>query len=82
MPGYFGLKDPLDLAVALHLGEISGDRIASLVPVVMQVADAGDEVARSLVLRLAEEVFLLVKSAVTRLGLEAEPVPVVLGGGI
>jgi len=82
VPGYFGLKDPLDLAVALHLGEISGDRIASLVPVVMQVADAGDEVARSLVLRLAEEVFLLVKSAVTRLGLEAEPVPVVLGGGI
>jgi N-acetylglucosamine kinase-like BadF-type ATPase len=82
VPGHFGLKEPLDLAEALHLGEISWDRIASLTPVVMRVADAGDEVARSIVLRLAEEVFLLVKSAVTRLGLEAEPVPVVLGGGV
>ncbi|MDR2987846.1 MAG: ATPase [Nocardiopsaceae bacterium] len=82
VPGYFGLKDPLDVAEALHLGEISWDRIAGLVPVVLQVADAGDEVARSIVLRLAEEIFLLVKSAVTRLGLEDEPIPVVLGGGI
>ncbi len=82
VPGHFGLKEPLDLAVALHLGEISWDRIASLTPVVMRVADAGDEVARRIVLRLADEVFLLVKSAVTRLGLDADPVPVVLGGGV
>jgi N-acetylglucosamine kinase-like BadF-type ATPase len=82
VPRYFGLREPLDVAQALHLGEISWDRLASLVPVVMQVADAGDEVARGIVLRLANEVFLLTKSAVTRLGLEAEPVPVVLGGGV
>src|SRR5262245_9632405 len=82
VPVHFGLKEPLDVAEALPLGEISWDRISSLVPVVMQVADAGDEVARSIVLHLAEEVFLLVKSAVTRLGLAAEPIPVVLGGGI
>ena len=82
VPGYFGLKDPLDVAEALHLGKISWDRLASLVPVVLQAADAGDEVARSIVLRLANEVFLLVKSAITRLGLAFEPVPVVLGGGI
>ncbi|HEX6933132.1 MAG TPA: BadF/BadG/BcrA/BcrD ATPase family protein [Streptosporangiaceae bacterium] len=82
VPGHFGLKDPLDLAEALHLGEVSWDRIASLTPVVMRVADTGDEVARSIVLRLADEVFLLVKSAITRLGMAAEPVPVVLGGGV
>jgi N-acetylglucosamine kinase-like BadF-type ATPase len=82
VPGHFGLKEPLDLAAALHLGEISWDRIASLAPVVMRVADEGDEVARGIVRHLADEVFLLVKSAVTRLGLEAEPVPVVLGGGV
>jgi len=82
VPAYFGLKDPLDVAEALHLGEISWDRIASLAPIVLRVADAGDEVARGLVLRLAQEIFLLVKSAVTRLGLTAEPVPVVLGGGV
>jgi N-acetylglucosamine kinase-like BadF-type ATPase len=82
VPAYFGLKEPLDVAEALHLGEISWDRIASLAPIVLQVADAGDEVARGLVLRLANEIFLLVSSAVTRLGLAAEPIPVVLGGGV
>jgi N-acetylglucosamine kinase-like BadF-type ATPase len=82
VPRHFGLKDPLDVAAALHLGEISWGRLTGLVPVVMRVADDGDEVARSIVLRLAEEVFLLVKSATVRLELEAEPVPVVLGGGI
>lgn len=82
VPAFFGLKEPLDVAVALHLGEISWDRLASLVPVIMQVADAGDEVARGIVLRLATEIFLLARSAINRLDLEAEPVPVVLGGGI
>ena len=82
VPAYFGLKEPIEVAEALHLGEISWDRIASLAPIVLQVADAGDEVARGLVLRLAREIFLLVSSAVTRLGLAAEPIPVVLGGGV
>ncbi len=82
VPAYFGLKEPLEVAEALHLGEISWDRIASLAPIVLQVADAGDEVARGLVMRLAREIFLLVKSAITRLGLAGDPVPVVLGGGI
>ncbi len=82
VPAYFGLKEPLDVAEALHLGKISWDRLASLVPVIMHVADAGDEVARGIVLRLAEEIFLMAKSAVNRLGLAAHPIPVVLGGGI
>jgi N-acetylglucosamine kinase-like BadF-type ATPase len=82
VPAYFGLKEPLDVAEALHLGEISWDRLASLVPIIMHVADAGDEVARGIVLRLANEVFLMVRSAINRLGMAAEPVPVVLGGGI
>ena len=82
VPAYFGLKEPLEVAEALHLGEISWDRLASLVPVIMQVADAGDEVARGILLRLAGEIFLLTRSAINRLGLAAEPVPVVLGGGV
>ena len=82
VPAHFGLAEPLDVAEALHRGEIAWDRIASLAPVVLQVADAGDEVARGLVLRLAREIFLLVESAITRLGLAAQPVPVVLGGGV
>ena len=82
VPAFFGLTGPLEVAQGLHLGQISWDKLAGLAPVVLQAADAGDQVARSLVLRLADEIYLLVKSAVTRLGLGGKPVPVVLGGGV
>lgn len=82
VPGHFGMKEPLEVAEALHMGEISWDQVADLAPVMLRAADAGDEVARGLVLRLGEEIFLMVKSVISRLGLGAEPVPVVLGGGV
>jgi N-acetylglucosamine kinase-like BadF-type ATPase len=82
VPAHFGLAEPLELAEALHLGTISWDRIAELAPVVLEVADTGDAVAAGIVRRLAEEIFLLVKSTVTRLDLAKSPVPVVLGGGV
>jgi N-acetylglucosamine kinase-like BadF-type ATPase len=82
VPGYFGMKEPLEVAEAMHRGEISWDQVADLAPVMLRAADAGDDVARGLVLRLGEEFFLMVKSVITRLGLGAEPVPVVLGGGV
>jgi N-acetylglucosamine kinase-like BadF-type ATPase len=82
VPAFFGLTEPLQVAEGLHLGQISWDKVAGLAPVVLQAADAGDEVARGLVLRLADEIFLLVKSVVTRLGLAGQPIPVVLGGGV
>jgi N-acetylglucosamine kinase-like BadF-type ATPase len=82
VPAAFGLQEPLDVAEALHTGQLGWDKLASLPPVVFRVADAGDEVARGLVLRLAEELFLLISSAIKRLELADAPVPVVLGGGI
>jgi len=82
VPDHFGMKEPLDVAEAMHRGEISWDLLADLAPVMLRAADAGDEIARGLVLRLGEEIFLMVKSVIARLGLGAEPVPVVLGGGV
>jgi len=82
VPAAFGLREPLEVAEALHTGTLDHDQISRLSPVLFEVADAGDEVARGLVLRLAEEIFLLVRSAIRRLQLTAEPVPVVLGGGV
>jgi N-acetylglucosamine kinase-like BadF-type ATPase len=82
VPAHFGLADPFDLAEAIHLGTVPWDGLAGLVPVIFEVASSGDEVARELVLRLAREIFLLARSAITRLDLAGEPVPVVLGGGI
>jgi N-acetylglucosamine kinase-like BadF-type ATPase len=82
VPGYFGLAEPDQVAAAIHLGQIADDELAGLPPLIMAVADSGDEVARDLVLRLAEEIFLLARSAIARLGLAGAAVPVVLGGGV
>jgi N-acetylglucosamine kinase-like BadF-type ATPase len=82
VPGYFGLAEPDQVAEAIHLGQIADDELAGLPPLIMAAADSGDEVARDLVLRLAEEIFLLARSAIVRLGLTGAAVPVVLGGGV
>jgi len=82
VPAFFGVVEPLDVAEGLHFGTISWDRIAGLAPMVLATADAGDAVARDLVLRLGQELFLLAKSAIVRLDLAGMPVPVVLGGGV
>jgi N-acetylglucosamine kinase-like BadF-type ATPase len=82
VPAHFGLGSPADVAVALHLGNVSFSELAGLSPVIFRTADSGDEVARSLVLRQAEEIFLLARSAIRQLDLADAAVPVVLGGGI
>jgi N-acetylglucosamine kinase-like BadF-type ATPase len=82
VPAHFGLADPDDLAVALHQGTVSIAELAGLAPLVLRTAAAGDEVALGVVMRLAEEVSLLARSAIKRLALASAPVPVVLGGGI
>ena len=47
-----------------------------------RVLREGDKVARDLVCRQAEEICVMVVVAMRRLGLTAEPTPVVLGGGL
>jgi N-acetylglucosamine kinase-like BadF-type ATPase len=82
VPEHFGLAEPTDLAVALHLGQIGYDRIGELAPLVFAVADDGDEVARDLVRKLADEIAAMAIAVIRRLGLTRAPVPVVLGGGV
>jgi N-acetylglucosamine kinase-like BadF-type ATPase len=81
VPAYFGLATPSELAEALHFGRIDGDRTMELAPVVFAVA-ADDPVAASILDRLADEVVALARVAIVRLGLEREPVEVLLGGGL
>ena len=71
-----------DVTLGLHLGKISGEALLGLAPVLLAVAHEGDEVARDLVRRQAEEICVMAVVAMRRLGLTAEPVPVVLGGGL
>jgi N-acetylglucosamine kinase-like BadF-type ATPase len=82
VPGHFGLAEPSDLSVALHLGKIGSDRLGELAPLVFQAADAGDQVARDLVSRLAEEIALMASAVLRRLRLTTAAVPVILGGGV
>ncbi|MFC5188075.1 N-acetylglucosamine kinase [Actinomadura harenae] len=79
---HFGAATALDVGIAVHLGDIHPDRILSLTPVLMDVAEAGDPVALSVVDRQAEEVALLGTVAMRRLGLLDRPAEVVLGGGV
>lgn len=79
---HFGAASAVDVGIALHVGEIHRDRILSLSPVLMDVAEAGDPVALSVVDRQAEEVVVLATVALRRVGLLDRPAEVVLGGGV
>ena len=80
--GHFGLRAVRDVTLGLHLGRISEGALLGLAPVLLAVAREGDKVARDLVCRQAEEICVMAVVAMRRLGLTAEPTPVVLGGGL
>jgi N-acetylglucosamine kinase-like BadF-type ATPase len=81
VPVYFGLETPTELAEEFHRGRITDRRVVELAPVVFAEA-AGDPTAASIVARLAEEVVVLIRVALERLGMTDAPVEVVLGGGL
>ena len=81
VPAHFGLATPSELAEAIHRGRITIRRMVELAPVVFAEA-AADSVAASIVARLAEEVVVLIRVALERLGLSDMPMEVVLGGGL
>ncbi|MDX3224188.1 N-acetylglucosamine kinase [Streptomyces sp. ME19-01-6] len=82
LPEHFGLATMYDLIEALHLGRIAPARRHELAPRLFAVADSGDEIARAIVARQAEEVVTMATVALTRLELLGEQTPVVLGGGV
>jgi N-acetylglucosamine kinase-like BadF-type ATPase len=81
VPAHFGLETPAALAEAIHREEIPQRRVIELARLVLAEA-AQDAVAAEIVERLVEEVVALARVALTRLGLEDEPVEVLLGGGL
>jgi N-acetylglucosamine kinase-like BadF-type ATPase len=82
LPRHFGIVNMAGLIEAVHLGTIPEARCLELTPLLFTVADAGDEVARAIVRRQAEEVVALGLAAMRRLGVVDEPIDVVLGGGV
>jgi N-acetylglucosamine kinase-like BadF-type ATPase len=88
VPSHFGFELVEDLVISVHLGKIAYEEMHGLVPVLFEVASSGDQVARDVLIRQAEEIFLMVDVAARRLGLadprarDGQPVPVVLGGSL
>ncbi|HEV2592349.1 MAG TPA: hypothetical protein VGU02_10700, partial [Gaiellaceae bacterium] len=79
VPKHFGFATPLELAWAIHTGEIEQRRANELAPLVVATAEQ-DPVADSIVVRLAEEIVALVRASAARLALSG--MDVVLGGGV
>jgi N-acetylglucosamine kinase-like BadF-type ATPase len=80
--GHFGLPTAAAVGDAVHYRHLRITRLGELAPAVLAAAERGDDVARSLVQRLAEEVALLARRALADLGLLERPADVVLGGGM
>ncbi|KOX31786.1 ATPase [Saccharothrix sp. NRRL B-16348] len=78
---HYGTATVAEAVRRLHFAEVEFDPHA-LCPLLFEVAAGGDAVARSVVDRLVEEVVLLARVSLSRLALLAEPVDVVLGGGV
>jgi N-acetylglucosamine kinase-like BadF-type ATPase len=81
VPAYFDLREPFDVARAVHLKQLSSERIAELARVVFAVAGE-DAVAAGIVERVCREVVAFATAALTRLELTSEDVDIVLGGGL
>ncbi|MEU4288075.1 BadF/BadG/BcrA/BcrD ATPase family protein [Kribbella sp. NPDC026596] len=82
LPAYFGLPSLTAVIEAFHFGSLAVERQLEAVPVLFQVAAAGDVVALGIIQLQAEEIVAMAVSALRRLELLGEPVTVVLGGGV
>jgi N-acetylglucosamine kinase-like BadF-type ATPase len=77
-----GVGSVAELIEDLHFGRRSSAELATLSPAVFSAATDGDEIAASLVDRLADEIVSYARAMVDRLGLEGRKVPLVLGGAV
>ena len=81
--GHFGLPEVRDVIIGLHQDKIAEDDLLGLAPVLLDVANSGDEVARGVVRRQADEICVMAGTVIGRLGLAGSAaIPVVLGGGL
>ncbi|WP_062438299.1 N-acetylglucosamine kinase [Herbidospora daliensis] len=80
--GHFGTATVEEVVLSLHFGDLSPARLHELVPGLFTVAAGGDPVAREVVARQAEEVAVMARVCLHRLGLLGVDAEVVLGGSV
>jgi N-acetylglucosamine kinase-like BadF-type ATPase len=82
VPEHFGCASMTELIESLHFGRIPTTRLGELAPLLFSVAALGDEVALSIVDRLASEICALGTVALDRLDLLDTATEMILGGGV
>jgi len=82
VPARLGLARPADVTRALYHGRMDPRRLEELAPVVFTAAESGDEAARSIVDRLADELAVMAVAIARRLRVARSDVDVVLAGGV
>jgi N-acetylglucosamine kinase-like BadF-type ATPase len=82
VPRHFGYASPGALVRALYTGRVAEERLGELSPIVFEAAVAGDEVARGIVDRLADELVAMATALIRRLRLTRLDPDVVLAGSV
>jgi N-acetylglucosamine kinase-like BadF-type ATPase len=82
VPAHFELRNPGAVTSALHFGRLEIRELAGLSPLVFAAAREGDEVAGSIVDRLADELVAMTTAMIRRLRLARLDLDVVCGGGL
>jgi N-acetylglucosamine kinase-like BadF-type ATPase len=82
LTSHLGVEKVEDVTLGIHKGKIGEDDLTGLAPLLLRAAASGDEVARTVVSRLADEISIMAITAMRRLDLTGLATPVVLGGGV
>jgi N-acetylglucosamine kinase-like BadF-type ATPase len=79
---HFDARSVVDVVQRLHFGILPRAALHELCPLLFAVADAGDEVARTVVERFVEEITVLVAVILRGLELTESAPEIILGGGV
>jgi N-acetylglucosamine kinase-like BadF-type ATPase len=82
LTSHFGVERVEEVTLRIHQGKIPDDDLTNLAPVLLRAADEGDQVARTVVNRLADEISVMAITAMRRLDLTSLATPIILGGGV
>jgi N-acetylglucosamine kinase-like BadF-type ATPase len=82
VPAHFGLADPEAVLEAVYTGTLEYGRLFELARVCLDAAAGGDAAAAQAAGLLSDEVVAMVTAIIGRLGVAADDVEVVLGGGL
>ena len=80
--GFMGLNEPLEMIDAVYRGPWDRARLATIAPIVLAAAEAGDAAAGGIVATEASELARTAAAAARKLGLPADRLPLAVTGGV